>query len=121
MKELLNCTALELGAAIQKGEVSIPEVTSLALEAAGRARMTRLLTASLICSYPQYDRLRAELARFEAQAEHTEFGADVELTLSLTPDNYEKFLPRVTELTSGTALMEVTGETLRPVRIEDAK
>lgn len=35
MKEYLNCTALELGAAIRKGEVSIPEVTSLALEAAG--------------------------------------------------------------------------------------
>ncbi len=94
------------------------KAASMALEAAGRARMTRLFTVSLICSYPQFDRLKPELARFEAQVENTEFGADVELTLSMTPDNYEKFLPRVTELTAGSALLEVTGEALRPVRLQ---
>lgn len=91
---------------------------ALALEAAGRARMTRLLTVSLICSYPQYDRLRAELARYDARIESTQFGADVELTLSMTPDNFEKFHPRVTELTAATALCEVTGQALRPVPID---
>lgn len=93
------------------------KAASMALEAAGKARMTRLLSVSLICSYPQYDRLRAEFSRFEAQVGSAEFGADVELDLSMTPEHYEKFLPRVTELTAGTALLEVTGEALRPVRL----
>lgn len=94
------------------------KAASLALEAAGRARMTTLYDVSLICSYPQYERLRAELSRFEAQIEQTNFGADVELTLSMTPENYEKFLPRVTELTAATALCELTGQSLRPVKME---
>lgn len=94
------------------------KAASTALDAAGRARMTRLLTVSLLCSYPQYDRLKAELPRFEAVAESTGFGADVELTLSITPENYEKFLSRVTELTAGSALLEITGEALRPVRLQ---
>ena len=96
------------------------KAASMALEAAGRAKMTRLYTASLICSYPQYDRLRPELARLRACVEKTEFGADVELTLSVTPEGLALLGPRVTELTSGSALFEVTGETMRPVRIEDA-
>ncbi len=96
------------------------KAASLALEAAGRARMTPLYTVSLVCSYPQYDRIRAELARFGGQIERSDFGADVELTLSMTPESYKGFLPRVTELTAATALCEVTGESLRPVRLEDA-
>lgn len=94
------------------------KAAAMALEAAGRARMTRLFDVSLICSYPQYERIRAELPRFEVRVESTEFGADVELTLSMTPDNYEKFNLRVTELTAATALCEVTGEGLRPMRID---
>ncbi len=96
------------------------KAASLALEAAGRARMTRLLTVNLICSYPQYDRLRVELPRYEAQVDRSAFAADVELDLSMTPEQYSRFLPRITELTAGTALCEVSGEILRPVRIQTA-
>ncbi|MGM9521189.1 MAG: YigZ family protein [Oscillospiraceae bacterium] len=90
---------------------------SIALEAAGRAEMRKLLSVSVICTYPQYERIKSELSRFEAAVEATGFGADVELTLSMTPENADRFLPRVTELTAGTAIAEITGESLRPVKI----
>ena len=91
---------------------------ALALEAAGKAKMTLLNEVTLICSYPQYERIRAELTRFGARVESTGFSADVELKLSMIPENYEKFLPRVTELTAATALVELTGQSMKPVKIE---
>ncbi len=94
------------------------KAASMALDAAGRARMTRLYDVSLICSYPQYERIKAELPRFEARLENAEFGADVELSLSMTPENFERFGLRVTELTSATALCEAIGEDMRPIRID---
>ncbi len=92
---------------------------SLALEAAGKARMTPLLELTLICSYPQYERLRAELPRLGARIEATEFGADVDLSLTVPPGDFERFNSRVTDLTAGTALLEVTGESLKPVPVEE--
>ncbi len=86
---------------------------------AGIARMTLLDIVTLVCSYPQYERLRAELPRFGANIEDTQFGVDVELTLSMTPESFERLLPRVTELTAATALCEVTGQELRPVTVEE--
>ncbi len=94
------------------------KAAAMALDAAGRARMTRLFDVSLVCSYPQYERIRPELPRFGAQVESTDFGIDVELKLSMTPESFDRFSPRVTELTAATALCEVTGEGLRPVRLE---
>lgn len=44
MKELLNLTALQLGEVIKKGEVSIPEVTELALETAQSAPHNAFIT-----------------------------------------------------------------------------
>ena len=94
------------------------KAAAMSLEAAGKAKMTLLNEVTLTCSYPQYERIKAELPRFEATIENTDFAADVELKLSMTPENYDKFLPRVTELTSATALIELTGQTLMPVRVE---
>lgn len=95
------------------------KAAALALEAAGRARMTLLDNVCLICTYPQYERVKSELTRFDARIDNVGFAADVEITLSMTPENFARFLPRVTELTAATALVEVTGQSLRPIRIDD--
>ena len=94
------------------------KAAAMALEAAGKAKMTLLNNVSLICSYPQYERIKAELSRFDAVIEATDFAADVDLTLSMTPESFDKFLPRVTELTAGTALIELIGQSMMPVRVE---
>ena len=95
------------------------KAAALALEKAGKARMTPLLELSLLCSYPQYERIRAELGRTKALLEDTVFGADVELKLAMTAEEYGAFAPRITDLTAGTALLEVTGQSLRPVPLEE--
>lgn len=95
------------------------KAASLALEAAGLARMTLLDRVTLICSYPQYERIKAELPRFNAIIDDTQFGVDVELTLSMTPESFESLRPRVDEITAATAICEVTGQELRPVPVKE--
>ncbi len=91
---------------------------SLALEAAGKAELRRLLTAEVLCTYPQFERLKAELPRFGAEPGGIRYGADVELELSFPPEKLEGLEERVTELSSGGAVFELTGEVLRAVRLE---
>lgn len=91
---------------------------AMALDAAGRGEMRKLLTVTVLCTYAQYEKLRGELTRFDASVDDTQFGADVELQLALSPENTEKFARRVTELSAGTALCETTGETMRPVMLD---
>ncbi len=62
MNELLQCTALELGAAIRKGEVSIPEVTSLALEAAGANPNNAFITLTPEAAMARAEELQKHLA-----------------------------------------------------------
>ncbi len=62
MNELLNCTALELGSAIRKGEVSIPEVTSLALEAAGTNPNNAFITLTSEAAMARAEELQKHLA-----------------------------------------------------------
>lgn len=90
---------------------------AMALDAAGRAELRTLSTVSVICTYPQFDRIRAELARFGADTDRVEYGADVELELTMLPENVTPFFERVTEISSGLALCEVTGDCLRAVRL----
>ena len=91
----------------------------IALEAAGRSKMTRLVSVTAVCGYSLYERLRYELPKFMAQVEDTQFGADVELALSMPPEMADKFITRLTELSAGAAVAQVTGETLRPVKLSD--
>lgn len=96
------------------------KAAAMALDAAGTASMRRLTKVSLVCAYQNYERIRAELPRFSATAEGVEYGADVELRLLIPPEEFTGFEERITEITSGGALFEVTGETERPVRIENS-
>ncbi|MGX8698805.1 MAG: YigZ family protein [bacterium] len=90
---------------------------SLALEAAGVARLMALTTLSVICTYAHYERILAELPKFSAEAVETAFGADVELSLTVPPAHLAALTARLTELTAALALIEVTGETVRAVKV----
>ena len=87
----------------------------IALEAAGKSEMRRLLEITAICSYSQYQRLKPELSRYQAQLQDTVYGVDVELPLTLPPEMSGPFLERMRELSSGSAVAEITGEVLKPV------
>ena len=55
MNEILNLTALQLGRAIREGEVSIPEVTQMALDAAQQDQHNSFITLN-----PEQAMARAE-------------------------------------------------------------
>ena len=59
MKELLNLTALQLGEVIRKGEVSIPEVTKLALETAQSAPHNAFITFTAERALERAEKLQA--------------------------------------------------------------
>ena len=91
---------------------------SMALDAAGRAELRVHSAVSVICSYPQFTRLKSELDRFGAALTSTEYGADVDFTVSLPAQEAERFILRVTELSAGTAIAGITGESTVPVRMQ---
>ena len=91
---------------------------AIALEAAGKSEMQRLFEITAICSYSQYQRLKPELPRYRAQLQDTVYGADVELSLILPPDMAELFLERMRELSSGSAVAEITGQVLGPMPLK---
>ena len=75
MKELLNLTALQLGQAIRKGEVSIPEVTRMALDAALQDKHNCFITLN-----PEQAMARAEgLQQHIREAESPLYGVPTAL------------------------------------------
>lgn len=75
MSEFLNLTALQLGHAIRKGEVSIPEVTQMALDAAQRDNNNSFITLN-----PEQAMARAEgLQQRIGEAESPLYGVPVAL------------------------------------------
>lgn len=91
---------------------------SMALEAAGKARLCTMKNVMVTCSYAQFERIKADLAKQKITPEDVMYGADVELLISVTPENMELAEKRITELSSGSAKIELLGETQRAVRIE---
>ncbi len=61
MNELRTLTALQLGAVIRRGEVSIPEVTRLALEAAENAGCNAFITFTPEQALARSERLQGEM------------------------------------------------------------
>lgn len=90
----------------------------MALEEAGIAEMKTLSRLVVLCSYPQFERIKFELKNFDAVILDTEYGADVTLTVTVPQENTESFRLRVIELTAATAMVEPDGEVLVPVKIE---
>ncbi len=95
------------------------KAATLALDNAGTAELRELITFEILASYSQYERLKPELARLGVITENVIYGADVEISALVEPRFYDKLNDRVTELTSGTALIERTGTTSKPVPVSE--
>ncbi len=96
------------------------KAASMALEAAGLARMRELAEVTVVCAYNHFERVRAELWRSGGELEGAEYGADVELRVLIPPEDLPGFEARVTELTSGASLFEITGRVEKPVGIKNS-
>lgn len=93
------------------------KAASLALEAAGLARMAPCSEVLISCGYSQYERVRRMLTEFGAEDLDATFGADVDVTAMLPVEQVEPALARLTDLTAGTASGLVAETTYRPQRI----
>lgn len=91
---------------------------TMALEAAGRAEMRTLTSFAVDCTYPQFERIRADLSRMDAVPENVEYGAGVRMYFSLTEDELDRAKGRITELSAGCASVEILGQVTRAVPLE---
>lgn len=82
----------------------------LAVEAAGIVTYTRFDELTLVCSYGNYQRYLAELPRFGAKTDGTDFAAEVTLRFAVPADVTDALCRRVTEMSNGTELPQVTGK-----------
>ena len=95
------------------------KAASMALEAAGRARMAEWQSVAVECSYAHYERLRRLLEGEGAQDMSGDFAEFVTVTCLLPAGVPEQIGGRITDMTSGGARMSVLGSVFRPQRLEE--
>ena len=95
------------------------KAASMALEAAGRARMAEWQSVAVECSYAHYERLRRLLEGEGAQDMAGDFAEFVTDTSLLPAGAPEQIGGRITDMTAGGARMSVLGSVFRPQRLEE--
>lgn len=95
------------------------KAASMALEAAGRARMAEWQSVAVECSYAHYERLRRLLEGEGAQDMSGDFAEFVTVTCLLPAGMPEQIGGRITDMTAGGARMSVLGSVFRPQRLEE--
>ena len=93
------------------------KAASLALEAAGRARMAEWSLVETSCGYAQYERVRRLLADLGAAEVEASFGADVAISALLPAETAPAFASRLTDVTAGGAKSRIAGSVYRPQKI----
>ena len=94
------------------------KAASMALEAAGRARMAEWRGVSVECTYAQYERIRRLLDAAGAADIEGGFGEFVTITALLPEATAEPFGERLTDTTAGQARFTLLGSVFRPQRLD---
>ncbi len=95
------------------------KAASLALEAAGRARMAEWRSVAVECSYAQYERVRRLLEGMGAADMDGSFGEFVTVSALLPLDAAQAVSARLTDMTAGSARVAELGSVFRPQRLEE--
>jgi len=90
-----------------------------ALDAAGKARMTRWTRLCVRVPYPLFERLTRLIESHGGVAEGSDYGADVAVTLRLPRERAEAFSAALTELSGGGIVPETLGEVFLPGNREE--
>ena len=81
----------------------------MALDAAEIATFEPYTELSLSCSYPEYQKISAELPRFSAILDDTQFSDSVQLTFAVKEDLCDTVIARIREMTAGRSVPTVVG------------
>lgn len=95
------------------------KAASLALEAAGRARMAEWRSVAVECTYAQYERVRRLLEGMGAADMDGSFGEFVTVSALLPLDAAQAVSARLTDMTAGSARVTELGSVFRPQRLEE--
>ena len=95
------------------------KAASLALEAAGRARMAEWRSIAVECTYAQYERVRRLLEGMGAADMDGSFGEFVTVSALLPLDAAQAVSARLTDMTAGSARVAELGSVFRPQRLEE--
>ena len=93
------------------------KAASMALEAAGRARMAEWTRVGLECTYAQYERVRRCLEECGGTDIDANFGAGVAIAALLPEGAAGTASSMLTNITAGRAQLEILGKVYRPQRI----
>ena len=97
------------------------KAASMALEAAGRARMAEWSLVETDCGYAQYERVRRLLSDLGAEEVEASFGAEVSVSALLPLETAPLFCYRLGDVTAGSAKSRVEGSVFRPQKIFSEK
>ena len=97
------------------------KAASMALEAAGRARMAEWSLVETDCGYAQYERVRRLLSDLGAEEVEASFGAEVSVSALLPLETAPLFCDRLGDVTAGSAKSRVAGSVFRPQKIFSEK
>lgn len=95
------------------------KAASMALEAAGRARMAEWRSVAVECTYAQYERVRRLLEGMGAADMDGSFGEFVTVSALLPLDAAQAVSARLTDMTAGSARVTELGSVFRPQRLEE--
>ena len=82
----------------------------IALEAAHIITYEKYAELSVVCSYTDYQKIAAELPRFNALVADTDFAENVTISFAIRKPLTDEVVTRLRELTSARSIPEVTGE-----------
>ena len=101
------------------GSGGLVRAYSMALEAAGRARMAEWRSIAVECTYAQYERVRRLLEGMGATDMDGSFGEFVTISALLPLDAAQAVSARLTDMTAGSARVAELGSVFRPQRLEE--
>lgn len=88
-----------------------------ALDASGIVEMEIYEIYEVRCSYSDYQKISSKLSSVGAAEEKSEFGSDVKLSISCLPRDREGLRDLITQITSGSSVMELVASVERPKNI----
>ena len=82
----------------------------MALDAAEIATFEPYTEFSLTCTYPEYQKISAELPRFSAIIDDTDYADNVTVKFAIKSDKNQQLTDRICEMTAGKSIPQIIGE-----------